>query len=67
MEYQPKLNEKYTPFLDCISSFEQLKVLLKNFLRYHPQLFYFGHYKKNKKKNKTQVPSGAEHSPFFII
>ena len=22
MEYQPKSNEKYTPFLNCISSFE---------------------------------------------
>ena len=37
MEYQPKLNQKYTPFLHCISSFEGIW----NFIRYGYQFFYF--------------------------
>ena len=52
MEYQPKLNEKYSPYLDCISSLEQLKVLLKIFLKDTiPSYFIF---EKNP-KHKSQV------------
>ena len=39
MEYQPKSNEKYTPFLDCISSFEG--TFYKKNLRCSCQVFYF--------------------------
>ena len=39
MEYQPKSNEKYTPFLHFISSFEGTFYKKKN-LRYNRQIFY---------------------------
>ena len=38
-EHQPKSNEKYMPFVHCISSFEGTSY--KKFVRYSHQIFYF--------------------------